>query len=157
VTPADRSFTLLQYLRPTLETAYYFCAFEPSSVTKLKVNKVIIVDIGLLGCNTVWTCVPTFQRNICRHLQAEVMEAVCSSETLASTYKLTRRYNPEDQRRHLHGRENLRSQKVIRSTHHTFHFIHLLITLFYWISAERLAQFLSLRLNYEDGGLGRSV
>jgi hypothetical protein len=28
------------------------------------------------------------------------MEAVCSSETLLSTYNFTRRYNPEDQRRH---------------------------------------------------------
>lgn len=29
-------------------------------------------------------------------------------ETLVSTYKSTRRYNPEDQRRHLHCRENLK-------------------------------------------------
>jgi hypothetical protein len=29
------------------------------------------------------------------------MEAVCFSETLVSTYKSTRRYNPEEQHRHL--------------------------------------------------------
>jgi hypothetical protein len=29
------------------------------------------------------------------------MEAACSSETLVSTYKTTRRYNPEDQHQYL--------------------------------------------------------
>jgi hypothetical protein len=29
------------------------------------------------------------------------MQAVCSSETLVSSYKLTSRYNPEDQHRHI--------------------------------------------------------
>jgi hypothetical protein len=38
------------------------------------------------------------------------MEAVCSSETLVSTFKSTWHYNPEDQHRHLHRRENLRSR-----------------------------------------------
>jgi hypothetical protein len=37
------------------------------------------------------------------------MEAVCFSATLVSTDKSTRRYNPEDQHRHLHRRENLKS------------------------------------------------
>jgi hypothetical protein len=32
------------------------------------------------------------------------METVCFSETLVSTYKSTRRYNPEEQHRHLHRR-----------------------------------------------------
>jgi hypothetical protein len=36
-------------------------------------------------------------------------EAVCSSETLVSTYKSTRRYSPEDQHRHLHFHQNLKS------------------------------------------------
>jgi hypothetical protein len=35
--------------------------------------------------------------------------AVCSSETLVSTFKFIRRYNPKDQYRHLHRRENLKS------------------------------------------------
>jgi hypothetical protein len=38
------------------------------------------------------------------------MKAVCSSEMLVSTYKSTRRCNPEDQPRHPHCRENLKSQ-----------------------------------------------
>jgi hypothetical protein len=40
------------------------------------------------------------------------METVgqCFSETLVSTYKSTRRYNPEDQ--HLHRRENLKSHNT---------------------------------------------
>jgi hypothetical protein len=41
------------------------------------------------------------------------MEAVCSSETLISAYKYTRRYNPEDQHRHLRGRENLESHTCL--------------------------------------------
>jgi hypothetical protein len=40
------------------------------------------------------------------------MEAVYSSETLVSTYNSVRRYNPEDRHRHLHHRENLKSQTV---------------------------------------------
>jgi hypothetical protein len=37
------------------------------------------------------------------------METVCSSETLVSTYKTTQRFYPEDQHRHIHRRENLKS------------------------------------------------
>jgi hypothetical protein len=37
------------------------------------------------------------------------IEAVCSSETSVSTYKSTRRFDPEDKHRHLHHRKNLRS------------------------------------------------
>jgi hypothetical protein len=45
-----------------------------------------------------------------RHWSAALdMEAVCSSETLVSTYKSTRRYNPH---RHLHRRENLKTHMV---------------------------------------------
>jgi hypothetical protein len=36
------------------------------------------------------------------------METLCFSEMLVSTYKSTRRHNPEDQHRHLHRRENLK-------------------------------------------------
>jgi hypothetical protein len=39
------------------------------------------------------------------------MEAVCSPETLVSTYNATQRYNPEDQHGHLHRRENLKCQR----------------------------------------------
>jgi hypothetical protein len=44
------------------------------------------------------------------------------SETLVSTYKSTRRFNPEDQHRHLQRRENLRSVRSYRRTvfHLTF-------------------------------------
>jgi hypothetical protein len=41
------------------------------------------------------------------------METVCFSETLVSTYKSTRRYNPEDQHRHLRRRENLKSHVLL--------------------------------------------
>jgi hypothetical protein len=37
------------------------------------------------------------------------METVCFSETSVSTYKTARRHNPEEQHRHLHRRENLKS------------------------------------------------
>jgi hypothetical protein len=36
------------------------------------------------------------------------MNTVCSSET----YNTTRHHNPEDQHRHIHRRENLRSQII---------------------------------------------
>jgi hypothetical protein len=35
------------------------------------------------------------------------MEAVYSSETVVTTYKSTRRYNPEDQHQHLHRRKKM--------------------------------------------------
>jgi hypothetical protein len=38
------------------------------------------------------------------------METTCFSESLVSTYKSTRRYNPEDQQQHLHRLENLKLQ-----------------------------------------------
>jgi hypothetical protein len=40
------------------------------------------------------------------------MKAVCSSETLASTYKSAWHHNTEDQHRHFHHRENLKFEKV---------------------------------------------
>jgi hypothetical protein len=40
------------------------------------------------------------------------MEALCFSETLIPTYKSTRRYNPEDEHRHLHLCDNLRSLQI---------------------------------------------
>jgi hypothetical protein len=42
------------------------------------------------------------------------METLCSSETLVSTYKSTRRQNPEDQQHHRHRRENLTPQSNAR-------------------------------------------
>jgi hypothetical protein len=56
-----------------------------------------------LGCNAVWRA------------SALKMEVVCSSETLVSTYKSTRRYNPEDQSRYLR-RENLKSEEYMLIT-----------------------------------------
>jgi hypothetical protein len=40
------------------------------------------------------------------------MEAIRSSETLVTIYKTTRGYNPEDHSRHIHRRENTKSQLV---------------------------------------------
>jgi hypothetical protein len=37
------------------------------------------------------------------------METVCFSETMVSTDKSTWRHKPEEKRRHLHRRENLKS------------------------------------------------
>jgi hypothetical protein len=55
----------------------------------------LLIDIGLLGS------------------LGQKMEAVCSSKTLISTYKSTRRYNPEDQHRHPHRRENVISHTLL--------------------------------------------
>jgi hypothetical protein len=41
------------------------------------------------------------------------MEEVYSSETLVTTYKSTRRRNPEDQHRHFHLYKNLKSYMII--------------------------------------------
>jgi hypothetical protein len=43
------------------------------------------------------------------HKPSDLMETVCFSETSVSTYKSTRRHDPEDQQRHLPRRDNLRS------------------------------------------------
>jgi hypothetical protein len=48
---------------------------------------------------------------VLKYTLALKMEAVFSSETLVSTYKSKRRYNPEDQQQHLHRSENLKSHK----------------------------------------------
>jgi hypothetical protein len=70
------------------------------------------VDVVLQGCNAVWLCrsIQTFRSNILLSYSYSLkMQAVCTSETLVSTNTSTRRYNPEDQHRHLHRRENLES------------------------------------------------
>jgi hypothetical protein len=42
-------------------------------------------------------------------LNALMMEAARTSETLVNVYQTTRRYNPEDSNLHTHRRENLES------------------------------------------------
>jgi hypothetical protein len=76
-------------------------------------NRKILVIIGLLGWNAVWTCtsISTFRGNIVSPSTGLNMETVCLSETLVSTYKSTRLYYPEDQHRHLHRRENRKSHR----------------------------------------------
>jgi hypothetical protein len=56
-------------------------------------------DVGLLGCNAMWTCthIRKFRRNILPPSSGLKLETVCFFETLVSTYKSTLRYNPEDQ------------------------------------------------------------
>jgi hypothetical protein len=49
-----------------------------------------IVDCSLLGCDDVQSSV--FK-----------MEAICSSETMVTAYKITRRHNPQDHNWHLHN------------------------------------------------------
>jgi hypothetical protein len=46
------------------------------------------------------------------------------SETLSSTYQPTQCYNPEDQHRHLHRRENLTSQQVLKTIINFLGIIH---------------------------------
>jgi hypothetical protein len=49
-----------------------------------------------------------FGGTYCLHLRGYI-ETVCYYKTLVSNYKSTRHYNPKDQHRHLHRRENLTS------------------------------------------------
>jgi hypothetical protein len=42
-------------------------------------------------------------------MEALMMEAACTSETLVKFYQTTWRYNPEDSHLHTHRRENLKS------------------------------------------------
>jgi hypothetical protein len=51
------------------------------------------------------------------------METVCFSETLVSTYKFTPCYNPQDQHRHFHRRENLKSHDYFAHWRLTRHVI----------------------------------
>lgn len=64
----------------------------------------------ILPCGPVGT--PTFRRNILYPSSEQNVETVCFSETLVCTYKSTPRYNPEDQRQHLHIRQNLNSSII---------------------------------------------
>jgi hypothetical protein len=50
-------------------------------------------------------------------LAALKMEAVYFSKTLVSTWKSKLRYNPEEQHRHFHRRENLKSDKFLVVNH----------------------------------------
>jgi hypothetical protein len=52
-------------------------------------------------------CVRNFVRET--SWKSEKTEAVCSSELFVSTYKYTRRFNPEDKHRRLYRHENLKS------------------------------------------------
>jgi hypothetical protein len=54
-----------------------------------------------LFCDAVQSCkwLPTFRSNV-----------PPPSLTMVTTYKTTRRHNPEDHNRYLHGRENLKSE-----------------------------------------------
>jgi hypothetical protein len=87
------------------------------------------VDVGLLGCNTVWTSrkIPPFQKNILPPSPDLEMEAACS---LVSTYKFTWRYNPEDHHRQLYRRENLKFEMIrtFYSKYLLIHFPHTFIT-----------------------------
>jgi hypothetical protein len=44
------------------------------------------------------------------------MEAVFSSETLVSIFKVTLHYKPEDQHQHPHRRENVKSRNAVKPT-----------------------------------------
>jgi hypothetical protein len=59
-------------------------------------TQILFADVGLLGCNAVWNCryIPVFRGNILFPSLTMKMEIVYSSETLVSTYKSTRGYNP---------------------------------------------------------------
>jgi hypothetical protein len=74
------------------------------------------VDCGLLGCGGVWTYrwVPTFRRNVLPPFSGLRMKEMYFSETSVSTYKFTRRQNPEDQHRQLHRRKNPKSHEVVK-------------------------------------------
>jgi hypothetical protein len=74
-------------------------------------NKISMLPF--LDSKPKWNCrqVPTFRRNVLPPSSALKIEAICSSETLVSTYKSIWHFYPEDQHRHLHRRESLKSDK----------------------------------------------
>jgi hypothetical protein len=61
------------------------------------------VDVGLLGCSAVWTCTNVSEEYTASIFLALKIEAVCPSKTLVSTYKSTRRYNPENKHTQFSG------------------------------------------------------
>jgi hypothetical protein len=85
------------------------------------------VDVGLLGCNAMWTCkqIPTFRRNILPPssglMRALKKEVVCSSETLVSTFtiylfsKPTSVFNDAMDRRDWMTSEWLQIQRTAKS------------------------------------------
>jgi hypothetical protein len=76
-------------------------------------TKLDIVGVSFLGCNARWTYnqTPTFRRNVLLSSSTVIMEAVCCSEIIVSTFKSTQRFDPEGRHRHLQRRESLQSRK----------------------------------------------
>jgi hypothetical protein len=79
-----------------------------------KLLSVVTVDCGLLRCDWIWPCrwLPAFGMSVLpSNFMVEIkpilkMGAICSSETLITTYKITWSHNHS---RHFHCRQNLKS------------------------------------------------
>jgi hypothetical protein len=78
-----------------------------TKISACKRNIYSTVNVGLLGCHTVWNTVPP--------LPGLNNEVVCSSETLVPTYNSTWHHNPGDQNQHFHCCENLKSHTMCYS------------------------------------------
>jgi hypothetical protein len=62
-----------------------------------------LVDVGLLGCDTIWTCrqVPVYWMNMLPPFSLLKIDSLFSSKTLLSTYKSSWHHKPEAQHQHL--------------------------------------------------------
>jgi hypothetical protein len=58
----------------------------------------------------MWVVTPCCLAGGCQRFGGIEMEAIRSSETLVTIYKTTRLHNPEDYHRHLHHRQNFKTQ-----------------------------------------------
>jgi hypothetical protein len=75
----------------------------PSSRLKMKYTDSILMTDDETHCLHL----QEWRWNILHSSSGMKMEALCSSETLKSTYKSILRYNSEDEHRQFHRRENL--------------------------------------------------
>jgi hypothetical protein len=91
------------------EITIFWIWFDVGNSLPLKSPSVI-----LIGHTQTANCKHSWQK-ICIEIRRNILQA--SAETPVSACNSTRRYNPEDQHRHLHRRENLKSHIGIPSSY----------------------------------------
>jgi hypothetical protein len=108
----------LRTMTDCCHTSKYSCWFETRDIYLGFAHHrtfSFLVDAGLVCRHVMWTCmyISTFRSGILPPSSRVKMEAVCSPETLVPTDKCTRCNSPEDQHRHLHRRQILKSHMLV--------------------------------------------
>jgi hypothetical protein len=105
--------------------AQQFCLRSYLLLISVLLNLLIVVLWVVVPCSLVGGY-QHFRGNCPLHLQSTSsvlkMKVICPSKTLVTTYRTTRRPNPEDQNLHYHSFENLRSLHAVKLDYDTLPF-----------------------------------